>query len=120
MDTNTQKTAGDAAFRAAYPAVTQFKGRTIRFIPMDGGQGLALAAIDKGDDGYSADDIRLMLAILEGCVGPDQWRSLQFDLARRAITAEDLMQLFVKIMDRSRRDAERETATAEAPPVEPS
>lgn len=117
MDTNTQKSDSEAAFRAAYPAVTQFKGRTIRFLPMDGGQGLALAAIDKGDEGYSPDDVRLMLAILEGCVGPDQWRSLQLDLARRAITAEDLMQLFVKIMDRSRRDAEREAKT-EALPVE--
>jgi hypothetical protein len=99
-------------FKAQYPAVTQFKGRTIRYAPLESGQALALQSLDRGDDDkLTPGSMAVILAVLEGCIGPEQWQRLSLDLARKTIEAADVMQLFIKIMDKAKRDSEKaETA----------
>lgn len=91
-----------------YPAVTQFKGRTVRYAPLTGGQAIAMESLERDDDGkLTSTAFSLLLAVLEGCIGPDQWGRIRLDLARKHIEAADVMQLFVKIMDKTKRDADR-------------
>ncbi len=111
MDTDTT-TDPSAALKEAYPAVTQFKGRAIRYAPLEAGQALALQSLDRGDDDkLTPGSMAVILAVLEGCIGPEQWKRLSLDLARKTIEAADVMQLFIKIMDKAKRDGEKaETA----------
>lgn len=100
-----------AALKAEYPAVTQFKGRTIRYAPLSEGQAVAISALERDDDGHlGSGSVGVILAVLEGCVGPEQWQRIRLDLARKKIDAADVMRLFVKIADRAKRDAERPAA----------
>lgn len=100
----------DAELKLAYPAVTQFKGRTIRYAPLTEGQVIALNALDRDDeDRLAPGAFSIVLAVLEGCVGPDQWQRISLDLARKRIDAADITKLFVKIMDKMRRDADKAT-----------
>jgi hypothetical protein len=124
MDTNTETldiastelrpVAEDEAakLKAEYPAVTQFKGRTIRYAPLSEGQTVAISALERDEDGHlGPGSIGVILAVLEGCVGPEQWQRIRLDLARKKIDAADVMKLFIKIMDKAVRTAEK-TATA--------
>ncbi|MCX0246408.1 hypothetical protein [Streptomyces drozdowiczii] len=116
MDTQTvgevaEPTAEEQALREQYPAVTQFKGRTIRYAPLSEGQTVALQALERDDDGHLVSgSVSVILAVLEGCVGPDQWQRIRLDLARKKIDAADVMRLFVKIMDKAKRDGEKTAA----------
>jgi hypothetical protein len=115
MDTQTVETAKDPAaeLKAEYPAVTQFKGRTIRYAPLTEGQLVALQALERNEDDQLADSsFNVILAVLEGCVGPDQWTRIRLDLARKAIDAADVINLFIKIMDKAVRTAEKTAASA--------
>lgn len=123
MDTNTETldiastelrpvTEDEAAkLKAEYPAVTQFKGRTIRYAPLSEGQTVAISALERDEnDRLEPDSFKVILAVLEGCVGPEQWQRIRLDLARKKLDAADVMRLFVKIMDRAKRDAEKTAA----------
>lgn len=115
MDTQTVDEVAEPteedALREAYPAVTQFKGRTIRYAPLSEGQAVALQALDRDDDGkLAAGSFGVILAVLEGCVGPDQWQRIRLDLARKSIDAADVMKLFIKIVDKAKRDAGKDAA----------
>lgn len=117
MDTDTttrddttaaEATDAEAALKAAYPAVTQFKGRTIRYAPLTEGQIIAMDALERDDDDrLAAEAYSVVLAVLEGCIGPEQWKRIRMDLARKRIEAVDVMQLFIKIMDKMKRDVEK-------------
>ncbi|MEW2127110.1 hypothetical protein AB0891_25660 [Streptomyces sp. NPDC007259] len=109
MDTQTTETS--AVDTEAYPAVTQFKGRTIRYAPLSEGQAVALQALERDDDGkLAAGSFSVLLAVLEGCVGPDQWQRIRMDLARKHIEAADVVRLLMKIVDRAKRDGGKVSA----------
>ncbi|WP_328902287.1 hypothetical protein OHR86_22360 [Streptomyces sp. NBC_00441] len=116
MDTQTveeaaEPTAEEQEFREAYPAVTQFKGRTIRYAPLSEGQTVAISALERDEDGHlEPGSFKVILAVLEGCVGPEQWQRIRMDLARKKLDAADVMRLFIKIMDKAKRDAEKTAA----------
>lgn len=116
MDTQTvdevaEPTAEEQALKAEYPAVTQFKGRTIRYAPLSEGQTVAISALERDGDGkLEPGSFKVILAVLEGCVGPEQWQRIRMDLARKRIDAADVMQLFIKIMDKAARAAEKTAA----------
>lgn len=104
-------TDAEAEFRKKYPAATQFKGRTIRYAPLTEGQVIALDALERDDDDhFTMGSVSLILATLEGCIGTDQWKHISLDLARKRIEAADVMQLFIKIMDKMKRDAQKKAA----------
>lgn len=116
MDTDTttrdttapEATDAEAALKEQYPAVTQFKGRTIRYAPLTGGQAIALQTLERdGDDKLTNSSMAVILAVLEGCIGPEQWKRISLDLARKRLEAADPIQLFMKIMDKTKRDADR-------------
>lgn len=117
MDTDTttrddttaaEATDAEAALKLAYPAVTQFKGRTIRYTPLTSGQAIALQTLDRDDDDrLTGDSMAVILAVLEGCIGPEQWKRISLDLARKRLEAADPIQLFMKIMDKAKRDADK-------------
>ena len=123
MDTNTQTTAETALdeptpeqrLRADYPAVTQYKGRTYRYAPLEPGQLLVVQHVQAtiGDsDGVSLDTINELLSVMEGCIGPDQMRTLRKDLALKSIGVEDVTYLLVKIAEGTQRNADREAKRA--------
>ncbi|TRV72542.1 hypothetical protein FKN01_29565 [Streptomyces sp. 130] len=116
MDTQTAATAPgptaeEQALREAYPAVTQFKGRTIRYAPLSEGQTVAISALERDDDGHlEPSSFKVLLAVLEGCVGPEQWQRIRLDLARKKLDPADVMQLLIKIVDKAKRTAEKTAA----------
>lgn len=111
MDTETEISPEEAAFKADYPAVTQVAGRAIRYAPMEAGQYLAIQSLDPDDEGVTREKVTLILATLEGCIGPRQYQAMILDMARKKLEEDFPIKLFIKIMDRARRDVEKAEPT---------
>jgi hypothetical protein len=118
MDTQTvgevpELTAEEQALREQYPAVTQFRGRTIRYAPLSEGQTVAISALERDEEGHlEPSSFKVLLAVLEGCVGPEQWQRIRLDLARKKLDPADIMKLLIKIVDKAKRDGEKTAAAA--------
>lgn len=96
-----------------YKYVTQFAGKTIRYNAMTDGQGFALGILERGEDGkLSSEAVRTITLVIEGCVGPDGWRTVADGLALGTVSVKQLFGLFSKITEKTK--LERDAAAAEA------
>lgn len=81
---------------------TQFAGRTIEYRPLLPGQLLAVQMLKKpGVEGVPVRALHRLFRVLESSVGADEWATIEDDMAAGTVDLPAIMQLAVKIVERS-------------------